>query len=213
MDISLSEIAVRQGTPARRLFSIPKLEIKRGSQVLIEGPSGYGKTTLLHLIAGLMPIQSGKIMIGENDIGSMNDTKVSAFRRAHIGLVFQKLNLLDHLTPLENILLTLPATKDREEIARAALHETNVAHLANARTAQLSLGEQQRVAVARVVAHRPAVVLADEPTSSLDAGNADAVIQALQGLGKQTTLIVVSHDQRLKSCFKQVLDFTQWVNA
>ena len=211
MDIRLSAVSAAIGKPRRTLFEIPELEVKKGAQVFVEGPSGFGKTTLLHLLAGLLQPDRGEIRIGDHVLGAMNDSAMAEFRRAHVGLVFQKLNLIDHLTVLENILLTLPAGNEHKAQAASALEQINIGHLSGRRTALLSLGEQQRVAVARILARKPEIVLADEPTSSLDDANANAVMAALQNLGKNTTLLVVSHDQRLRSRFKTVLDFKKWV--
>lgn len=209
MDIRLSNIEVRLPSSGRLLFRIGAYGVASGARVLVEGASGLGKTTLLHLIAGLFLPDSGEVHVGPHVVHALSDEARCRLRRRHIGLIFQRLNLLDHLTACENVLLGLPPGRSSTAIARAALERLGMTSLAHARSASLSLGEQQRVAVARVVAARPDVILADEPTSSLDRANADAVMDALFETAAGRTLVVVSHDQRLRSRFDRVADFAE----
>ena len=211
MKIRLEKVALDLPGSGRRLFQIPKLEIHSGSKVLIVGPSGHGKTTLLHLMAGLMLPTEGEVYLDEHRLGALSDEARCDIRRGSVGIVFQKLNLLEHLTVRENVLLALPPSSGGDAEALKALEQVGMKDHADQRSSVLSLGEQQRVAVARVLARRPAITLADEPTSSLDEKNADAVIEALFAASEGRTLVVVSHDQRIRKRFSEILEFDQWV--
>jgi ABC-type lipoprotein export system ATPase subunit len=210
--VQITNVTVRLPNREKPLFHIPRLEIRQGEKMLLQGPSGSGKTTFLHLIAGLLFPSDGSILIEENNLRFLSDNQRCALRRSVMGLVFQKLNLLDHLTALENVQIVIPGPRRmaREKALKslAQLQLTEVAHL---RSAQLSLGEQQRVAVARILAQEPRLVLADEPTSSLDDINAGIVIEEILKLPKSPTLIVVSHDGRLGPHFPSPVPFSQWV--
>jgi putative ABC transport system ATP-binding protein len=173
--------------------------------VLVEGESGKGKTTLLHLIAGLLRPESGSVKIGDFDFVGKSEHDLAEFRRRHLGLVFQKLNLIDHLTAAENVALAGGADVDK------ALDRVGMLKRKDEWVNHMSQGEQQRVAVARVLAAKPALTLADEPTSSLDEKNATFVIKALQEAAAGKTLIVVSHDHRIRPFFKQILRFEELI--
>ena len=168
--------------------------------MLLRGASGTGKSSLLHLIAGLMRPSSGEIHVDGRDLSSMNDADRALFRRQHLGVIFQKLNLLSHLTVAENIALV---SRDAKAIA-SALARVKMGEMADVRASVLSGGEQQRVAVARVLAQSPDLILADEPTSSLDDENASFVIDALKAAAQGKTFLVVSHDDRLAREFKDI---------
>jgi putative ABC transport system ATP-binding protein len=201
----------------RSLFSIRDFAIRYGSHVLIQGESGRGKTTLLHLIAGLFSPDEGHVHIGETRLDTLSDDQRCELRRDRIGVIFQKLNLVDHLTVAENVSLSLTkkfsakASKqghDHERIQKA-INRVNLSGKEDDRCSYLSLGEQQRVAVARVLAQQPDIILADEPTSSLDEKNSTFVLEALIEAARQKTLIVVSHDHRIKKHFDQVFQFEE----
>lgn len=151
---------------------------------------------------------TGAIHVGDHEITKMTDAERARFRRTNIGLIFQKLNLLSHLTVAENVELALspnlaPAEGRAKRVA-SALARVKLGDRSGERTAVLSGGEQQRVAVARVLAQAPELILADEPTSSLDDENAAFVIEALKSAAQGKTLLVVSHDDRLHQAFKDV---------
>lgn len=198
-DISIRDLQVALPNQ-QTLFSISNLSIPSGSHILIQGESGKGKTTFLHLIAGLFTPAKGSVHLGEINLNDLSENQRCDFRRKKIGVIFQKLNLLDHLTAQENIELS-----SRSEIN--ALSLVNLEKKQNTRCSLLSLGEQQRVAVARVIAQSPELILADEPTSSLDETNSRFVMQALKDCAKGKTLIVVSHDHRIASYFDHVWSF------
>ena len=213
MDIKLSKVEVTLPN-GRRLFRIKSLEIPFGSKVLISGASGKGKTTLLHLIAGLFIPSEGSVFVGEFRYNSLTDEERSELRRQHFGMVFQKLNLLDHLTTAENVELGLGAPPRGESINQAVervLKVVGIDRFAHERTANLSLGEQQRAAIARMLISQPKIILADEPTSSLDEANAAKVLAALMLAAENKTLVVVSHDSRIRQQFKTHIDFSEYV--
>ncbi|MCA9434923.1 MAG: ATP-binding cassette domain-containing protein [Candidatus Omnitrophica bacterium] len=204
LNIHLSSIRVQFEGMKKPLLQIDDQRAPSGSHLLIRGPSGAGKTTLLHLLAGLLDPQEGAIDIGGNPLHRLSENEKCAWRRNHVGLVFQKLNLLGHLTALENVLLGSPGKGLNREKATAALERLGVHHLADKLAYQLSLGEQQRVAVARVVARKPPLILADEPTSSLDEANAGLVMDVLfETKGHEGTLIVATHDDRVAGRFEK----------
>ncbi len=159
------------------------------------------------MLAGLFLPTTGRVTVGDHDLTAMADAHRCQLRRRHVGLVFQKLNLLDHLTATENIILAGGVTRER---ATEALKAVQLSGRENDRAAWLSVGEQQRIAVARVLAGEPDLLFADEPTSSLDNRNAQFVIDALLKAAKGKTLIVVSHDQRVASSFEHVIEFDRW---
>lgn len=213
MKVRLAAGGGRSGSSdsGRILFSIPELEIPSGTRLLVHGPSGQGKTTFLHLLGGLLTPNSGSVKLGEHDLALLPDKVRSALRRQHMGLIFQKLNLLDHLTAAENVQLALGA-QARGDLVREALSEVGMHEKAQQRTATLSLGEQQRVAVARILVRPPEVILADEPTSSLDGQSARWVIEALLRVARSKTIIVVSHDERIQSYFSDRRALSQVVS-
>lgn len=212
MNIELKNIVVRIPGRALPLFSIPHFEVPSGSRILIHGRSGKGKTTLFHVMSGQFPPDEGQVWVGGKDVAAMDTDARSRLRREHYGFVFQKQNLIAHLTARENVLLGM-----REEIhgasrdarIEAALRRMGVDSLADQKGGLLSPGEQQRVAMARVWISAPDIILADEPTSSLDLPNADMILEALWEVSEGRTLIVVSHDHRIQRFFKTVLDFEQ----
>ena len=186
-------------------FDFPDLAIEAGQHHLILGPSGCGKSTLLHLLGGLLRPEKGRIFIKGQDLTLLAETALDRFRGQHIGLVFQQSYLLRSLNVLENLLTAqflagLPQVKTQ---AMDLLKALNIEHRAQAKVAELSLGEQQRVALARALINRPALLLADEPTSSLDDENCNEVLKLLleQSNHHQTTLVLVTHDARLKAHF------------
>ena len=176
------------------------LRVMPGEVVAVTGPSGSGKSTLLHLLGGLDVPQSGEVWWAGERIDSL-DTQVRATRRAgRVGLVFQHHYLLEDLTVLENVLIPSRLAGTRDEVrARDLLARVGLGGRENSLPGVLSGGERQRVAVARALATRPAVVLADEPTGSLDRNNAHAVAELLVSLARQerSGVLLVTHDDRL----------------
>ncbi len=177
--------------------------VEAGGNALIDGPSGAGKSTLLNIFSGLVLPDSGKVTIGGVELPTLSESRRDRFRAQHIGYIFQSFNLISPLSILEN--LTLPmylngsSKGDLEDPARNILKRFGLLAHAYKHPYQLSVGQRQRVAVARAILHRPALLLADEPTASLDANSADAVIDAIEELQSGgTTLVVATHDPALK---------------
>lgn len=211
LTINLSNIKVLIGPEQKLLFHIENLSIKEGEKILIKGASGKGKTTFLHLLAGLLLPNSGALEIGGTDLTKLSELERAQFRRAHMGIIFQKLNLIDYLTALENIQLSLKGKNDFQK-GLDALASVGLGGRENNRTGVLSLGEQQRVAIARVLASESSIVFADEPTSSLDEKNASEVIEVLLKSCQHKTLIVVSHDHRIEKYFTTIKDFGEMIS-
>ena len=206
MNISFENVEVRVGERNESLFSLKSFEIPSGSRLLIRGPSGAGKTTFLHLIAGLLEPARGAVYVDGKDINQLSEDRLAQYRRDHVALVFQKLNLLNHLTATENVRL---AKNVSAESADHVLSQVGLSAKASEFVSKLSLGEQQRVAVARVLASSAQIILADEPTSSLDDKNASDVMKLLITASEGKTLIVVSHDQRIESFFSEIRNFKE----
>ena len=179
------------------------LQVSAGEFLAIAGPSGSGKSTLLNLIGCIDKPTSGRILLEGIDTSKLNPERLTTLRREKIGFVFQTFNLIPVFTASENVEFPLlvqgvPAQQRRERVA-AALREVGLADRANHRPDLLSGGERQRVAVARAIVHRPALVLADEPTANLDTRNATQLIDLMRELNRQLglTFLFSTHDQRL----------------
>lgn len=175
--------------------------VNKGEFVAIIGPSGSGKSTLLHMLGGVDRPTSGKVIVDNTDIYSMNETQLAIFRRRQIGLIYQFYNLIPVLTVEENI--TLPLLLDEQKVDKKQLNDIvttlglqqRLKHLPN----QLSGGQQQRVSIGRAVISNPALMLADEPTGNLDSKNSGEIIDLLKMLNKtyNQTLMVITHDERI----------------
>jgi putative ABC transport system ATP-binding protein len=179
------------------------LRVAEGEFLAIAGPSGSGKSTLLNLIGCIDKPTSGRILIEGVDTSTLNPTRLTALRREKIGFVFQTFNLIPVFTAAENVAFTLlvqgmNASERRSRVAEA-LESVGLSARANHRPDLLSGGERQRVAVARAIVHRPALVLADEPTANLDTRNATQLIDLMHGLNRRLglTFVFSTHDQRL----------------
>lgn len=205
MKIDLLNLEV-EAPSGELIFKLNNLTLESGSRTLLMGASGIGKSTLLHLIAGLMTPKKGEIKLAGENLSSLSSNERSQFRKNHVGVVFQKLNLIAHLTLLENLQLVNNNPEDLHlihQFLKTFELETKKNQLAN----ELSLGQQQRVAIIRSLLNKPKVLLADEPTSSLDNNNSERVIHLLKNIPNTTTLLVVSHDERMKSHFKHIINF------
>ncbi len=189
--------------PGGRCISYPDLEATGGNPLLILGKSGCGKTTLLHLLGGLLRPKTGEIFIHGKDIVPFSEKMLDRFRGQHIGFIFQKSYFVQSLTVKDNILLAPYLAKKPEDTQRlrGLAKSLGIDHLLHKLPASLSTGEQQRVSIARAIIHHPDLVLADEPTSSLDDENTGTVARLLLQLCNQNgaALVVVTHDERLKN--------------
>src|ERR1700704_4766013 len=186
-------------------------DIPRKSFVAIMGPSGSGKTTLLNLITGIDHATSGRVAVGGEEISTMNEREIAAWRARHIGLVFQFYNLIPVLTAFENVelplLLTHLSKADRKTHAEAALKAVGLADRMGHYPRQLSGGQEQRVAIARAIVTDPTILVADEPTGDLDAKSAEEILKLLDRLNKEfeKTIVMVTHDPKAAEHAKHVL--------
>lgn len=184
-------------------LDFPDWSLPQAEHCLMLGPSGSGKTTLLHVLGGLLRPASGKVTVAGENIGKLSSGKLDKFRGRNIGLVFQRPHLIQALTVQDNLLAAqyfAGLKQDKQRIAEV-LAELGIPDKAGARPFELSQGQAQRVAIARALLNRPAVILADEPTSSLDDDNCEAVARLLlqQSEKYKATLLISTHDQRLKT--------------
>tara|TARA_A100001037_G_C15153149_1_gene641087 strand:- start:834 stop:1487 length:654 start_codon:yes stop_codon:yes gene_type:complete len=177
------------------------LEINAGESVAVVGASGSGKTTLLGILAGLDQPTSGRVLLADHQLTSLDEEERARVRGEHVGFVFQTFQLLGSLTALENVMLPgeLRGDANAEKDALELLEKVGLSERSRHYPRQLSGGEQQRVAVARAFASRPTVLFADEPTGNLDTATGQRIIELLFDLNKEfaTTLVLVTHDDRL----------------
>ncbi|MBQ4472694.1 MAG: ABC transporter ATP-binding protein [Lachnospiraceae bacterium] len=173
-------------------------EIERGEFVIIAGPSGAGKTTVLNLLGGMDSLTSGKILVDGVDIGAFTQRQLTKYRREDIGFVFQFYNLVQNLTARENVELALQICKDPLK-AEDVLDEVGLRERMDNFPAQLSGGEQQRVSIARALAKNPKLLLCDEPTGALDYQTGKAILKLLQDTcrARGMTVIVITHNQAI----------------
>ncbi|MGH7178878.1 MAG: ABC transporter ATP-binding protein [Tepidisphaeraceae bacterium] len=204
------------------VIQVSEFTIGDGEQVALVGASGSGKTTLLHLIAGILTPDAGQILFTNADNGPVNVAMLSeaqrdVFRGRNIGYIFQTHHLLGGFTALENVLLGMSFTGRAADHpwARHLLEEVGLSDRMNYRPAKLSVGQQQRVAVARALANRPRLVLADEPTGALDADNSRHVLQLIRKLATEAnaSLLLVTHDQAIAGQFSRIVDLARLNNG
>lgn len=192
------------------LLALPSLSITQQEQSLILGPSGCGKSTLLHILAGLLVPTSGSVKVANTELTQLNTRQRDRFRGNNLGIIFQRLHLQSALSVLDNVMLAqfLADKPPNESQAKQLLGELGLAHRLDAKPRALSGGEAQRTAIARALINQPQIILADEPTSSLDDRNAGVVAELLQHQAHSTgaTLVVVTHDQRLKNRFSKQIE-------
>ena len=197
-------------TATEPVVDLASLRLDAGRTCALIGPSGCGKSTLLHLIAGLLRPQAGSVRIAGQDLGGLHGAALDRFRGRHLGIVFQRLHLLPSLSVLDNLLLAqrLARVVVDPQAAQRSLEALGVGDRARARPAQLSRGQAQRVAIARALVHRPALLLADEPTSSLDDAHATTVLELMvrQSREHQAGLLLVTHDQRVRGRVDAVVE-------
>jgi putative ABC transport system ATP-binding protein len=209
--LRLDSVVKHYSTPAGLVRAVDgiSLEVTRGSSLAIMGPSGCGKSTLLGLIGGLEAPTAGSVTIVGNEISKLSETERASLRRHRLGFVFQADNLLPFLTATENVGLQLAMDGASTGYQRCldVLAELGLADAADKLPDQLSGGQRQRVAVARALIHEPEVILADEPTGSLDTDNSVVVLDLLLAAQAElgATLVVVTHDQRVAARLDRTL--------
>lgn len=188
-------------------LSFPDWSLQQGEQAVLRGPSGSGKSTLLSLLAGLLQAQQGDIWLAEQSLAALPPAQRDAWRGRHIGFIPQRAHLLASLNVLENLQLAQYLARLPQDAAqcRRVLASLGLGELAGRRPQQLSQGQAQRVAIARALLNHPKLLLADEPSASLDDANTAAVLDLLQGAAQQAgaTLLVASHDARVHARFER----------
>jgi putative ABC transport system ATP-binding protein len=180
-------------------ISIRDLDFPKGKKILIQGPSGCGKTSLLHVLGLLRQVEKGQILFD----GRAPNTSADQFRLQNFGFIFQRLSLIPHLTVEENILLDEVDQVDIQILQKLDIWERRAEQVG-----LFSLGEQQRVAIARTLHKKPKILFADEPTSSLDRPTAEKVASTLAGLS-DSTVVTVSHDERIVPYFETVISWAE----
>ena len=188
------------------IFKFEDIKLKNEENLLILGNSGIGKTTLLHILSGLLKVKSGSIELYGTELTKLSSFQLDRFRRDNIGIVFQKPHFVNSLTVKENLELAqyIADKKDNERI-ETILKNLNIFDKINKKTNELSQGEKQRVSIALAIVNSPKLILADEPTSSLDDDNCSNVIKLLKKQASDfgAQLIVITHDSRLKKHFEK----------
>ena len=188
-------------------FKFPDLNIKSGESLLVLGESGVGKTTFIQILAGLLKPSSGSLELNSINYSSLSSKKMDEFRGKNIGMIFQSPHFVRNISIIENLLLSLNLSNHNldKEYAENILSQIGLVEKMNSLPDELSQGEQQRAAIALAVIKNPDLILADEPTSSLDDTNCQKIISLLkeQSASKNAKLIIITHDNRLKSQFKK----------
>ena len=195
------------------IVSVPQFALAPGEQVALRGESGSGKTTFLHLIAGILAADSGRVLLDGAEMTALSEARRDRLRAEKLGYIFQTFNLLQGYTVLENVVLGMsfgPRGADRAH-AREVLERVGLGHRLDHFPRQLSTGQQQRVAVARSLANRPKLVLADEPTGNLDRKHAGDALALIREVCREhgAALLIVSHDELVLGQFEARRDFAE----
>lgn len=217
--IHLQDVRFRWPGQDNDLLYIPELVVRQGEHLFIKGPSGSGKTTLLNLLTGINQPNSGSVTILGTPLDRLSNSQRDQFRADHLGVIFQQFNLLPYLSLLENVQLPCGFSQrkkanagDIKATALRLLAQLNIPDsLLSQSVSKLSVGQQQRTAVARALIGNPEIVIADEPTSALDSANRDRFLELLfrETEAQGSTLIFVSHDQQIAQQFLQVVELTE----
>ncbi len=183
------------------ILDVPHFEVAEGEQVALVGRSGGGKTTLLHIISGITKADSGSVMLDGIDLTRLSEAARDRVRASKIGYVFQTFNLLPGFTALENVRLGMTFAQGRRDLGRAKelLERVGLAQRMHYQPNQLSVGQQQRVAVARALANRPRLLLADEPTANVDAAHQQMIVELLREVCRleKVAMLLVTHSQEV----------------
>ncbi len=208
--VNIDHCRVQLGQSGDRIinFNLKNFTVSPGAQMAVTGSSGSGKSTLLNVISGLQPIDQGDVYILEKAIHRMTASQADRFRGKHVGFVYQNFNLINGFTALENIMIgmrfgrTVRSSLYKQK-AHALLDQVGLSERMHSRVEHLSVGERQRVAIARALANEPDLLLADEPTGSLDVATAQEILKLILDISKENkiTLIFVTHDQDVAQRF------------
>lgn len=201
-------------------LAIPQLQVQQGEHLFVKGPSGCGKSTLLSLLTGINTATEGELKVLNESLSELSGSKRDKFRADHVGYIFQQFNLLPYLSVIENVILPCQFSKQRRSQVSGDLHHQaktllGKLHLSESlmdkSVVELSIGQQQRVAAARALIGKPKLIIADEPTSSLDYDNRTAFIELLldQVNHANSTLLFVSHDPTLEPLFDRSVDLRE----
>ena len=215
--IEISNLKFSFSNSTKTLLDISDLKINQGEKIFLHGPSGCGKSTLLEIISGVLNFNHGEVMVDQISMSKLTPSEKDQFRSKNIGYIFQNFNLLPYLNIFENITLPLHLngkiknTENIQQDVKSICEKLGIADLLYQNVGQLSVGQQQRVAVARALISQPKLILADEPTSALDFDHRDKFLKLLFEVcsEKKITLIFVSHDHSLKSKFDRSIEFNE----
>jgi len=195
------------GTPTE-VLDVDRYQIGQGEQVVMLGPSGCGKTTILHTIAGIIQPDHGKVILDNIDICQYSQENRDRIRADKVGYVFQTFNLMQGFTALENVLLGMSFSRKRPDRNRAKtlLEKVGLGHRLNHKPSAMSVGEQQRTAVARALGNKPKIILADEPTANVDPGNQQVIVNLLREscTEEDIALLIVTHDMEVANQFDRI---------
>jgi putative ABC transport system ATP-binding protein len=215
--IGIKSIAHRYNNHATLKFA--DWQIAEGEHWLMLGGSGTGKTTLLHILSGLLNPSEGKVTIEGTDLYKLKGTELDHYRGKNIGVIFQQPHLIKNLTVINNIIAAqyfAGLIQDKKRVLQV-LESLDIAHKGHSLPAELSQGQMQRVAIARAVVNHPKIIIADEPTSSLDDNNTEAVITLLEEQANRNgaTLVIATHDERVKKRFEKqyILNKSETISA
>jgi len=217
VDLDSLEIVFGSGKDAFKVLDVPSWHVEEGDKVAVFGPSGCGKSTFLHALAGLLPATRGRLTVCGHTLNGMSEASRDHFRAQYIGYIYQNFNLLQGFTALENVLVGMSFSPRKSDVKEAErlLDEVGLSHRLKYRPPQMSSGEQQRVAVARALANRPKLLLADEPTASLHPVNKEDVLRLLLDICDKygCTLVLVTHEREVISLFEKTVTFLEFNKA
>jgi len=194
------------------VLDVPAFSLETGQQIALRGASGTGKTTFLNCIAGILRPTSGDVCLNGQDMAAASESRRDALRAQSLGYIFQTFNLLQGYTCMENVMLGMSFGRGPDiDAARGLLDRVGLGHRLHHRPGQLSVGQQQRVAVARALANQPLLVLADEPTGNLDPKNSREALQLIREVCEESSaaLLIVSHDQSVLDQFDDCRDLAE----
>lgn len=209
--INIKNLIYTLPNTAEPLFTISNFNISKNDKILIKGASGKGKTSLLHIMAGFIKEYSGYVQLFNHDLKLVSEGQLCEIRRSKSSFIFQKINLIGSLSPIENLELVASDQFNIQE-AESLLSALGLKNQMHTLASNLSTGEQQRVACARAIFSKPEIIFADEPTSGLDDTNAKKVIDILLNHLPELTLILVSHDHRLEHSFSKIIQFEEIIS-